>query len=65
MKQETRLLGTHSYTEDLRPRYWVYEGETLRAAQATFYGALQYWRLGMRITTMPRDAKGLPYDPGY
>ena len=42
------------------PQFWVYEGEILRAAQSTFYGALQYSGPGRMIVTQPRNSKGLP-----
>jgi hypothetical protein len=38
------------------PQFFVYEGAILRAAQSTFYGALQYMAPGRMIVTEARPS---------
>lgn len=39
--------------EASRPRFWLWEGTILRAAQSTFAGAIHYWKPGWHVTSTP------------
>jgi hypothetical protein len=43
-------------------KYFVYEGDTLRAAQSTKEGAEHYMKPGREMLTAPKKVKGLEVD---
>ena len=48
-----------AFCDSIKPQFWVYEGETLVAAQSSFYGALKYYKPGRLVVTQPRKQSWL------